>query len=130
MKMVRPQSLDEVAIRVAAGESLDYALADFLDEFYLNGECRERRLAREPAPLENDMASAYLAAVAEHLALQYKLTIPSWVNATNRFLHRPYFSGGLESLKATLLVESPAAFRRRLLFVSANALSRASMHAA
>jgi putative component of membrane protein insertase Oxa1/YidC/SpoIIIJ protein YidD len=30
----------------------------------------------------------------------------------------PFFAGGLDSLRATLLRESPAAFRRRSLFVS------------
>jgi hypothetical protein len=36
----------------------------------------------------------------------------------------PFFAGGLESLKATLFVQSPTAFRRRMLFVSKNALDR------
>ena len=35
-------------------------------------------------------------------------------------MHSPFFAGGLESLKASLLVESPVAFRRRMIFVSAN----------
>lgn len=35
-----------------------------------------------------------------------------------------YFPSGLESLKATLLVESPTAFRRRLIFVGADPLYR------
>lgn len=42
-----------------------------------------------------------------------------------RFLRRAYFAGGLESLKAVLLVESPTPLRCRQTFVSANALSRA-----
>jgi hypothetical protein len=36
----------------------------------------------------------------------------------------PFFAGGLESLKAILLAESPSEFRRRLIFISADALSR------
>ena len=39
-------------------------------------------------------------------------------------LNRPFFAGGLNSLNAILTVESPAAFRRRLLFISKDALSR------
>jgi hypothetical protein len=37
---------------------------------------------------------------------------------------RPFFAGGLEDLKATLLVESPVAFRRRMLFVGKDVLDR------
>jgi hypothetical protein len=42
----------------------------------------------------------------------------------HRFLREPFFSGGLESLKAILIVESPSAFRRRLIFISADGISR------
>ena len=65
-----------------------------------------------------------MAAVAEHLALRHHLPIPEWTQAKCRFLKRPYYPCGLESLKATLLVESPPAFRRRLIFVGADPLYR------
>jgi hypothetical protein len=77
------------------------------------------------APTQIDaIHDAYLAAVAEHLARKCELAIPSWVEHPQRFLDKPFFAGGLESLKAILLAESPLAFRRRQIFVSANALSR------
>ena len=50
--------------------------------------------------------------------------IPEWTQAKCRFLKRPYYPCGLKSLKATLLVESPPAFRRRLIFVGADPLYR------
>jgi len=56
--------------------------------------------------------------------LRFKLAVPPWVDEPYRFLVKPFFAGGLENLKAILLVESPLAFRRRQIFVSANALSR------
>jgi hypothetical protein len=65
-----------------------------------------------------------LAAVAEHLAKSYRLPVPEWTETQGNDLHQPFFAGGLESLKAILFAESPTAFRRRLLFVSKNALSR------
>ncbi len=77
----------------------------------------------EPLLLD-DVKDAYLAAVAEHLASCYRLTPPGWAESHGRPLKRAFFAGGLESLKATLTVESPSAFRRRLLFVSKNALDR------
>jgi len=67
---------------------------------------------------------AWLAAVAEYLAAKYGLETPDWVERHGRPLRRAFFAGGLESLKAILAVESPAAFRRRLLFVGKDALDR------
>jgi hypothetical protein len=49
---------------------------------------------------------------------------PNWVNKKEYFLSRPWFYGGLESIKAFLLVESPGPFRRRNIFVSENAMDR------
>ncbi|HEX3486800.1 MAG TPA: hypothetical protein VHT51_17230 [Micropepsaceae bacterium] len=80
-------------------------------------------LAGEPNTLGR-VQDAYLAGLAEHLALSERIGIPAWTQASGRFLTEPFFAGGLESLKATLLVESPLAFRRRLIFISANALNR------
>ena len=56
--------------------------------------------------------------------MRFGLTVPPWVDEPHRFLSKPFLAGGLEDLKAILLVESPLAFRRRQIFVSANALSR------
>jgi hypothetical protein len=120
----RPASLSEVAARAMQGEAFDPLVSEFLDEFYLGTtDTRVQSIARVPDRL-SPVKDAYLAAVAEHLALRFKLPVPGWVDDPDRFLKRPFFAGGLESLKATLLVESPLAFRRRQIFVSANALSR------
>ena len=42
-----------------------------------------------------------------------------------RKLHTPWFSSQLASLRAVLILESPAGFRSRNLFISENALTRA-----
>lgn len=122
---MRPRTLCEVARRAKSEPgSFDLALREFLDAFYLMAE-KERPVALRGRPIRlGSPHDAYLAAVAEHLARRFALAIPEWTDAPSRFLHRPFFAGGLESLKATLLVESPAAFRRRLLFVGKDALSR------
>ena len=75
---------------------------------------------RKVGPLDD----AYLAALTEHLALSERMDIPGWTEDKSRFLDQPFFAGGLESLKAILLVESPLAFRRRLIFISADGLAR------
>jgi len=84
---------------------VDSFLREFLDEFYTEQDhCeRELMLADEPPLSDNDRQDAYLAAVAEHLALLNHLRIPDWTQAPTRFLKRPFFPVGLESLKATLL---------------------------
>ena len=121
----RPTSLKEVAELGASGGDIDALLREFLDEFFVAEDSRRATmLVDEPQLLEHERANAYLAAVAEHLTLCYSLPRVAWVNGPQRFLHRPYFPAGLESLKATFLKESPTAFRRRLIFVDANPLSR------
>ena len=80
-------------------------------------------LAEEPIGAGR-VEDAYLAALAEHLASRDRMDTPAWTEKPERFLREPFFAGGLESLKAILIVESPSAFRRRLIFISADGLSR------
>jgi hypothetical protein len=124
----RPRTLLEVAERAQQGEqAFDPALREFLDYFYANPKGRARAIAEAPPLLDNDVQDAYLAAVAEHLARCYDIDVPAWSETRGLTLQRPFFAGGLESLKAVLTVESPTAFRRRMLFVSKDALSRPLM---
>jgi hypothetical protein len=122
---MRPRTIAEIAERAAAAPSgFDRSVREFLDAWQsLSREDRVRSLAREPALL-GPVQDAYLAALTEHLALSENIGVPEWTNGAGRFLRDPFFAGGIESLKAILLVESPLAFRRRLIFISANALSR------
>jgi hypothetical protein len=126
---MRPITLAEVAELASRGDSFDRCLANFLDEFY--SAPSSSALAAEPAPLAPRFADlgrvqdAYLAATAEELARQFNLQRPTWVDAETRKLHRPWFASPLAALRAVLLLESPAAFRSRNLFVTENALARA-----
>lgn len=122
----RPHALSEVVARTDASETIDIHLREFLDAFYVepSTQKRQRMLDDEPAATGNPRADAYLAAVAEHLAFRYGLDVPPWTQSESRFLHAPHFPAGLESLKAITLVESPTAFRRRLIFVDRDPLSR------
>jgi hypothetical protein len=120
----RPRSLYEVSVRASDGsQEFDPALREFLDTFYSFPDLREESLKARPVSLD-DLRDAYLAATAEHLARCFGLDVPEWSEDHGLNLKRPFFAGGLESLKARLTVESPAAFRRRLLFVSKDALFR------
>jgi hypothetical protein len=122
----RPRSLWEVATWGRDLGGIDAFLREFLDTFYLETRpgARATMLAPEPPLGDDDRVNAYLAAVAEHLAFRERLPVPPWATRKARFLKRPFFPAGLESLKATLLVESPTAFRRRMIFVGADPLYR------
>jgi len=110
---------------VAEGESFDLGLSELLDEYYASGpEGRRRMIEEEPEAL-SEVENAYLAAVAEHLAYHSGLQPPEWVFSEKRFLKQPFFAARVEGLNPLLLKESPTAFRRRMIFVSGNALSRA-----
>jgi hypothetical protein len=125
MASIRPHSIVEIAQREKSGvRPFDMSVREFLDAWQtMTPQQRTDSLACEPVRL-SAVKDAYLAALAEHLALSVGCTAPNWTDDPGRFLTEPFFAGGLESLKAILLVESPLAFRRRLIFISADALSR------
>jgi hypothetical protein len=124
----RPASLAEVARSSSDLETFHYALAEFLDQFRIDAELD--MVAEEPERLETrflggEIADAYLAAVAVSLARTIHRDPPQWAWNERRKLRRPWFAHRGAALRATLIHESPAPFRERNLFVSANALSRA-----
>ena len=124
-----PKTLAEVAQLAARGESFDLCIRNFLDGFL--AEPAAAALAPEPLRLADrlpqlgDVEDAYLAATAEWLAWKFNLQPPQWAFDQARSLRRPWFASQLTSLRAVLLLESPAPFRARNLFISENALSRA-----
>ena len=105
-------------------------LGDFLDDFRLRARTSEEKaelVDEEPIWTRDGQcadSNAYLAAVVESLCREVGMRPPAWTEKRRYFLRRPWFAGGLENLKAVLLVESPVPFRRRNLFVSANAMVR------
>ncbi len=106
-----------------------WLLGDLCDDFRQRCNVEERKLLVAQEPLWLDVhthsdCNAYLAATVESLCREASLAPPRWTEDARCFLSRPWFAGGMESLKAILIAESPVAFRRRNLFVSANALSR------
>ena len=123
-----PRTLAEIAQWTLDGKSFDRCLWNFLDGFY--SDPTAEAIGKEPPKLTKTVSAgeikdAYLAAVAEELARKYQLPHPAWAYAEERKLHSPWFASDLQSLRAVLLLESPAGFRSRNLFVSENALSRA-----
>ena len=126
--MRRPRSLAEVSSWSEDRRTFHRHLADFLDQFYL--ERSSQMLGEEPDLLADAfdggaVADAYLAATAVSLARELGCVPPAWTRSERRSLPYPWFASEGVAIRATLLAESPAPFRERNLFVSANALSRA-----
>lgn len=100
-------------------------IGDFLDDWYAaNRDQREEMLREEPPKTGDPRFDAYLAALAEHLAVTCNLPVPEWTGKPERFLDRFWFPTAFKSLHATALVESPAAFRRRGIFIDRTAFMR------
>lgn len=102
-------------------------LGNLLDDFRHHCASPEEKLALvsdPPEPTGEKHTDSYLAAMVESLCSEANLRPPDWTASPGTYLQRPWFASGLQSLKAILLTESPVAFRRRNLFVSANALQR------
>ena len=102
-------------------------LGNLLDDFRCHCTTPEEKLALVadlPELTGEPETDAYLAAMVESLCREASLNPPPWTESPSTYLPRPWFAGGLESLKAILLAETPVAFRRRNLFISANALHR------
>ena len=126
---MRPKTLAEVAQLTMDGDSFDRCLANFLDEFYAAPNAKA--LVEAPSLLAANLGEpgrvqdAYLAATAEELACANQFAVPAWTTADTRKLQHPWFASPLAALRTVLLLESPAAFRSRNLFISENALTRA-----
>lgn len=128
--MSRPGTLAEAIHRAARDMgNLRFYIDGFLDEFYLD-KTREGRLLRiqdRPELITDQRVNALCGAIGEHLSRRWMLgEIPEWTNEPERFLHTPWFIGH-EKMYAFYLVESPSAYRRRMIFTEAEPLRRARM---
>lgn len=120
--------MKKVFAGITSADDFSYAIRDFIDRFH--EEPSPSLLAEEPILLaemigDEGVADAWLAATAVYLASKHGLKPPLWTHNNARTLKSPWFAASSPNLKAILLQESPAAFRVRNLFVSANVLSRA-----
>lgn len=120
--------MNEVFRSVNSEDDFSYAIRDFVDRF--NDEPSPSLLRVEPELLEavlsdGGVADAWLAATAVYLSKKHQLALPAWTRGNARALDKPWFGAKSPNLKIVLLQESPAEFRVRNLFVSANVLSRA-----
>lgn len=100
-------------------------VVQFIDDFErANRPQRRLALAGEPSSTGSACWDAFVAALAEYLSRRFGAEPPSWVFSANRVLEHWWFPSGYESLYATALVESPAPFAVRGIFLTAGALAR------
>jgi len=101
-------------------------ILQFVDDFRSRRRTAQRDLlSRKPATTGSKLIDAYLAAVAEQLSTEAGLPAPAWVEDPDRFLQRWWIESDVPSARPTAVAQSPAAFRRRGIFVSERALERA-----
>jgi hypothetical protein len=128
--MSRSQTLAEVA-RAAGASAADFAMAldEFVDELYLDHPdkaAQQRRLDPVPEIVGTPVIDAWIGAAGEHLAQRWGLRVPPWTRRPEHFApEEPAFLPDSRALRGVLIVESPPAFRSRLLFTRAEPLARA-----
>ena len=111
-------------------ETLWHFLGNFLDNFYRCSTSQaERYRMVEDQPIFSTSISekdkAFIAGVAHKLCEDYHVRKPLWIFRAEYFLEEPYFSNNAQNeLRLVLLRESPAQFRIRNIFTSANTLAR------
>lgn len=120
-----PLTLAATAHRIVEGTELRGAVADFLDDLrWAHDEADVGgRVDVEPR-LVTPHADAYLGALAEHVAGLHRLVVPAWTRKPERFLDHFWWPSRTVGLQARALVESPAAFRRRGIFIGRSTLQR------
>ncbi|HEX5136533.1 MAG TPA: helix-turn-helix domain-containing protein [Planctomycetota bacterium] len=111
-----------VRILVDGFDSWKIHLFDFVDRF--RADPAPALVLTPPASGLDPRLAALLASVVDTLCVEQGRDPPGWSAGVGP-LPRPWFVSGVESLKASALLESPARFRRRNVFVLSNFLSRA-----
>lgn len=121
------ETLRESVANVVVQSDFGFAIKNFLDRFKVNpnlGLLLDEPELLSAAIQDGGYADAFVASVAAYLCQAHHFEAPAWVNHNCRIMPIPWFAAKSPNMKAILLQESPAAFRVRNLFVSANALHR------
>jgi hypothetical protein len=89
-----------------------------IDDFRSVDPDLQSQLVSEAPQLTGDARfDAFLAATVEHLALNASIPIPRWARDRDALLPCFWFPSPFRSTHASALLESPAAFRRRGIFI-------------
>jgi len=78
-----------------------------------------RAIADAPEPTLSPFLANYIAAMVESACERRGISVPAWTRRVAP-LDAPAFGSPLQSLRLYLLTHSPAAFRRRNIFIDAS----------
>lgn len=121
---IQPDSVDDISLRILQDgfDSWQTHLFNFVDRFRASSD---PLLVHSPPVKDLDpRLKALVASTVERLCEELTVSPPDWRKGIGP-LPNPWFVAGIENLKAMALVESPATFRARNIFVLDNFLSRA-----
>jgi hypothetical protein len=125
----KPKSLADVAeITCGNPDWFHYALYRFLETFYLEHDRHTQQAMLDPAPvpLDMDWTDAWIGATGEHIAQRWSFRVPRWTQEGPFMgIGKPDFWSIEPVARDIEIVETPPAFRRRLLFTSAEPLMNA-----
>lgn len=112
-----------IAIRIEQDgfDSWKTHLFNFVDEFRRTADARLALLP--PPPSTDKRIAALLASTVRVLCEELGIATPRWA-MLRHFLPKPWFLAGMNSLKASALLESPLPYRANNIFAHANILDR------
>jgi hypothetical protein len=106
------------------GVNWDMWLFQFVDDFRRNPSLLAipDHLIRWPSPRDAALFHAVCSSLLDEVGVPQEKW-PTWLSTTE-WLPDPWFLSGMESLKATAILESPVWFRRNNIWVFDNFLNR------
>ncbi len=102
-------------------ESWKIHLMDFVDNFRRRYD--PRLLVLPPVETLDARIKALITSTVLFLCTEVGADFPSWAYR-DHFLSKPWFVSGMESLKASAILESPWQYRKNNIFVLSNFLAR------
>ncbi len=117
----KPQTVAETFEQICRGEQLWVSLGNFLNDWWYfsidhRSELIETPIA--PAPTADLQCwAAFCAAMVEWLCEQDNVSCPTWTMKECYILPKPWFYDVESSRRTRLLATTPAAFKRRNMFV-------------
>lgn len=124
-----PLTLDQAAAHIRASASDRVRLRIFFE--FIRGVTEEPDVdvaavvAHEPAPTGDERFDALLAAAAEHVTARAGLPAPAWCHNPERTLHHAWWIDDLPSSRAFAIVNTPASFHKRAIYLDAHDLESA-----
>jgi hypothetical protein len=80
-------------------------------------------IAAEPPKTGDTRWDAFVAALAEWLAVRSGLAAPDWVHADDRYLHRGWWVTRMQSMRAWEYAGSPASFKSHGVYLHRESLT-------